>query len=72
MTPDEHYDPFSGPLAGITGRCSKLRDQLDWARNQDTDEKISTLLFANGMLVDFVEELARKLSDLLPPDSEGE
>ena len=71
MRSDKDYNPFSGPLAGMTGRLSKLRDQLDWARNQDRDEKISTLLFANALLVDLVEQLARKVGDLQPPDEES-
>ena len=69
-TPEDEYDPFNGPLRGVTGRLTKLREQLDWVQDKDVEDTIATLTFATGMLVDLVEQLARKLSTLLPTEEE--
>jgi hypothetical protein len=70
METNAEYDPFSGPLAGITGRLAKLQDQVEWTRSEASlEEQLASIVFTTGMLVELVAELARQVSALLP--SEG-
>ena len=65
-------DPFSGPLAGITGRLQKLRENNAYLESGDMslEEKWGGLFFEIGMLVDLLDELAWKVSDMLPPEQD--
>jgi hypothetical protein len=67
--PTTSNDPFSGPLAGTTGRLEKLRWELNAVRfGEDTTEerKVDRLLFVSAMLIDLVDELAQQLAEVLP------
>jgi hypothetical protein len=62
-------NPFEGPLAGITGRLEKLRNEnveIRFSGDLDVSEKVDRLIFEVGMLIDLVDELAWKVTPLLP------
>ena len=61
-------DPFSGPLAGITGRLQKLRDNNEYLRGTDpvSQERADGYTFEIGMLIDLLDQLAWEVADLLP------
>jgi hypothetical protein len=63
-------DPFSGPLARITGRLQKLRDHNDNLRSPDTGDRETAdgILFELGMLVDLLDSLAWEVAHMLHPD----
>ena len=66
-------DPFEGPLAGITGRLEKLRQEnseLRFSRNPDVSVQVERLIFEVGMLIDLVDELAWQVTPLLPEDGD--
>lgn len=59
---------FEGPLAGITGRLEKLRNEnieIRFSGDPDVSEKVDHLIFEVGMLIDLVDELAWKVTPLL-------
>ncbi len=61
MENDIEYNPYNGRLAGITGRLSKLEEQVNWTRfAARPEEQMPSLLFMTGMLVDLVLELTAK------------
>jgi len=61
-------DPWSGPLAGVTGRLQKLRTEHSELQSPNVDPafQLDRLLFEVGMLIDLVDELAWKTAELLP------
>jgi hypothetical protein len=63
-------NPFEGPLAGITGRLQKLREENTELRfssdSTDVAAKVDRLIFEVGMLIDLVDELAWSVTPLLP------
>ncbi len=66
-TPND--DPFTGPLAGITGRLQKLRDvEMGPIMSGDlsVEQKVDRLVFVSGMLIDLMDELAQRLVDVMP------
>jgi hypothetical protein len=60
-------NPFEGPLAGVTGRLEKLRQENNQTRfaAADMSDQVERLVFQVGMLIDLVDELAWKVTPLI-------
>jgi hypothetical protein len=65
-------DPWSGPLAGVTGRLERLKTEHSELQSPNADPafQLGRLVFEVGMLIDLVEELAWKTAELLPEDGD--
>jgi hypothetical protein len=63
-------EAFGGPMSGITGRLEKLRDHLNTMRfkTPEVEAKVDGLIFATGMLVDLMGELAKEVAKFIPLD----
>jgi hypothetical protein len=66
-------DAFSAPLASITGRLQKLRANNDHLQYGEVTsrEQLAGLFFEIGLLIDLLDELTWKVSDILPVDGTG-